>query len=404
MAKRTKFKNLAEYFKEKKYIILEKALDEESCQKLSNHLLKLVEDGKTVKDPQCPLSESIYGDSSFDELLEAIKPTIEKATGLNLIPTYTYARKYLPGDELKPHLDRASCEISATLTLGYKGKVWPIHISTDSTIENDIGAIDLQIGSMVIYRGMEINHWREKYTQGEWQCQVFLHYVDANGPHKDLKYDRRESLGKNVKKEIIMPSWNFGIANEEKCLMITKQAILSERDINQIVEYAQGKLFPAGIGELNAPATVNRSIRNVENCWLPTDRFYWLYENLEKEIRDINWINYRFILEHMENINYLEYHARTEENDDGHGHGKYSAHIDGGINTTRKLSFSILLSDPSEFEGGDLLIYENLEPFAVQKIKGAITFFPSNIIHEVTPVTKGIRRSIVSWIHGPRFA
>lgn len=49
-------------------------------------------------------------------------------------------------------------------------------------------------------------------------------------------------------------------------------------------------------------------------------------------------------------------------------------------------------------------VYENIQPHKAEKIRGAITFFPSNIIHEVTPVTKGIRRAIVSWSHGPRFS
>jgi hypothetical protein len=42
---------------------------------------------------------------------------------------------------------------------------------------------------------MDVEHWREKYTEGQWQAQVFLHYVDADGPHADQKYDKRESLG-----------------------------------------------------------------------------------------------------------------------------------------------------------------------------------------------------------------
>jgi predicted 2-oxoglutarate/Fe(II)-dependent dioxygenase YbiX len=73
------------------------------------------------------------------------------------------------------------------------------------------------------------------------------------------------------------------------------------------------------------------------------------------------------------------------------------------INSNRKLSFSVLLSDPSEYDGGDLLIYEGKGPIVVPKRQGMITFFPSSVLHEVTPVTRGVRRSIVSWIHGPVF-
>jgi hypothetical protein len=55
--------------------------------------------------------------------------------------------------------------------------------------------VDMQVGDAVLYRGMNIEHWREKYTEGQWQAQVFLHYVDADGPHADQKYDGRTSLG-----------------------------------------------------------------------------------------------------------------------------------------------------------------------------------------------------------------
>lgn len=392
----------AEYFKEKKYVIVDSALDPSICEDLTNHMLKLVEDNKTLKDSQCPLSESIYGDPVLDAVLEDLRPTIEKATGLNLYPTYSYARKYLPGDELKPHTDREACEISATLTLNFKGNVWPIHVSTDDKVENDIGEILMKPGDLVIYRGMEINHWREPYTQGEWQCQVFLHYVDADGPHKDLKYDTRESLGipKTKKDQVRQPQpyWAFGFNQDSKFLYLTKEDALTDPFIDSIVLHGSKNIELAKIG-INE-GEVNKSIRNVLHSWLDMNKFDWLYRQLESYISEANWINYRYVLTHMEQIDYLEYH-------EGHGveeeNGKYIAHLDGNINSTRKLSFSLLLSDPSEFEGGDLLIYESGKPCVVPKKKGMMTFFPSNTLHEVTPVTKGVRRSIVSWVHGPHF-
>ena len=396
----------AEYFKEKKYAIVDSAVPVDICQNLSGYILKLVEDKKTTKDPQCPLSESIYGNSMLDILLEDVRPTIEKATGLNLTPTYSYARKYLPGDELKPHLDRESCEISATITLGYEGNLWPIHVSTDSKVENDIGEILIDVGSMVIYKGMEINHWREPYTQGKWQCQVFLHYVDADGPHKDLKYDGRETLG--VKKTLDSKNfnndessdfcWIFGYAPHDKLLYLTRENVLSAPLIDSIILHGSKNTELAKIGGLNSgnEGIVDKKIRNVSHSWLPFDKFDWLYSLLEEEIRNMNWLNFKYVLNQMEKIDYLEYYAGEES-------GKYDAHIDGGINSNRKLSFSVLLSDPSEYDGGDLIIYEGKNSMIVPKRQGMITFFPSNVLHEVTPVTRGVRRSIVSWVHGPVF-
>jgi hypothetical protein len=390
----------ADYFKEKKYVIVDSAVPVDICQNLSDYILKLVEDKKTTKDPQCPLSESVYGDPMLDVLLEDVRPTIEKATGLNLIPTYSYARKYMPGDELKPHTDRAACEISATITLGYEGGLWPIHVSTDDKVENDIGKILIDVGGMVVYRGMEINHWREPYTQGKWQCQVFLHYVDADGPHKDLKYDGRETLGitrtvNSNDDQQFNSGWIFGYAPQNKFLFMTKEDVLTAPLIDSIILHGSKNTELAKIGE-NSKGVVDKKIRNVSHSWLPFDKFEWLYLLLEEEIKNINWLNYKYVLYQMEKIDYLEYHAGEEA-------GKYDAHIDGGINSSRKLSFSVLLSDPSEYDGGDLIIYEGKAPIVVPKRRGMITFFPSNVLHEVTPVTRGVRRSIVSWIHGPVF-
>jgi predicted 2-oxoglutarate/Fe(II)-dependent dioxygenase YbiX len=393
----------AEYFKENKYAIVDSAVPVDICQNLSDYILKLVEDKKTTKDEQCPLSESIYGDSMMEILLEDVRPTIEKATGLNLIPTYSYARKYLPGDELKPHLDRPACEISATITLGYEGGLWPIHVSTDDKVENDIGEILIDVGSMVVYRGEEINHWREPYTQGKWQCQVFLHYVNADGPHKDLKYDCRKDLGtkQTAHSNDYEPStsaWIFGYTPQQKCLYMTKEDVLSAPLIDSIILHGSKNTELAQVGgdTPGVVGVVDKKIRNVSHSWLPYDKFEWLYSLIEEEIKNMNWLNYKYVLNSMEKIDYLEYYAGNEA-------GKYDAHIDGGIHSNRKLSFSLLLSDPSEYDGGDLLIYEGKGPIVVPKRQGMITFFPSNVLHEVTPVTRGVRRSIVSWIHGPVF-
>jgi hypothetical protein len=52
----------------------------------------------------------------------------------------------------------------------------------------------LQPGDMVVYKGSEVEHWREPYT-GKEQIQLFFHYVDANGPHAECKFDYRPMLG-----------------------------------------------------------------------------------------------------------------------------------------------------------------------------------------------------------------
>ena len=70
--------------------------------------------------------------------------------------------------------------------------------------------------------------------------------------------------------------------------------------------------------------------------------------------------------------------------------------------TIRKLSITIQLSSPQDYEGGDLILH-NGEPEKMQKELGKLIVFPSYTLHEVTPVTKGTRYSLVAWVAGKPF-
>lgn len=94
-----------------------------------------------------------------------------------------------------------------------------------------------------------------------------------------------------------------------------------------------------------------------------------------------------------------EYHASQS--------GKYDWHEDVAWGDPaphgRKLSFVAQLSDPSEYEGGDFEFFRHASPGPEFKKRGAVLVFPSFLHHRVTPVTAGVRRSLVSWIEGPKF-
>ena len=158
------------------------------------------------KDKQVPNSYAKYADRFMETLLIKTIPTMEKKTGLKLIPTYSYCRLYRKGNILKRHKDRPSCEISTTLNLG--GDPCPIFI--DPTGSNNVideyknihkpnapkgNRVDLKPGDMLIYSGCELEHWREPF-EGKLCGQVFLHYNHANGPFaKTNLYDKRPLLG-----------------------------------------------------------------------------------------------------------------------------------------------------------------------------------------------------------------
>jgi hypothetical protein len=152
-------------------------------------------------DGQTPNAHFRYADPAMESLLIHLHKTMEENTGLLLFPTYSYHRVYRPGDELKEHRDRPSCEISATICFNYSYDdskfSWPIFMNNYEAVQKP--------GDMIIYRGCDLPHWRNKFNIEEdvWQVQGFFHYVDANGPHAEWKFDKRNSIGE---KDLRKPS------------------------------------------------------------------------------------------------------------------------------------------------------------------------------------------------------
>ena len=139
----------------------------------------------TWKDQQVPNVYSHYADFVMETLLMKVMPIMKEQTGLDLIPTYSYARVYEKGSILAKHKDRPSCEISTTLNLG--GDPWAIYLEGVQ--------VDLAPGDMLVYSGCELEHWRDEF-QGNICGQVFLHYNHRNGQFAEQnKFDKRAMLG-----------------------------------------------------------------------------------------------------------------------------------------------------------------------------------------------------------------
>jgi len=122
----------------------------------------------------------------------------------------------------------------------------------------------------------------------------------------------------------------------------------------------------------------------------------WIFERITRSIIDINRQFWNFDLARIETLQYSEY-----------GIGQfYREHIDmmyqSPSRAVRKLSFSIQLTDPKEYEGGDVMIKTGTN-LPIHKDLGTICFFPSYILHEVTPIKKGTRHALVGWVSGPPF-
>ena len=147
----------------------------------------------TWNDPQIPNTYSHYADPVMETLLTKMIPTLEKHTGLDLIPTYSYARIYKMGDKLNRHKDRDSCEISTTLHLG--GNPWSIYLEPSGKEGLKGKEVNLKPGDMLVYKGCEVEHWRETFT-GKECAQVFLHYNDKKSEFSQKnKFDSRSLLG-----------------------------------------------------------------------------------------------------------------------------------------------------------------------------------------------------------------
>tara|TARA_R100001086_G_scaffold225256_2_gene143491 strand:- start:5092 stop:5700 length:609 start_codon:yes stop_codon:yes gene_type:complete len=146
-------------------------------------------DNGTFGDRQVPQTYGMYGDPVFDLLLEKdIRPILEKESKLNLYSTYTYYRIYKKGDVLKRHKDRPSCKISTTMNIG--GDEWPIYLEPSGEKNKKGVEVNLNPGDMLMYRGCELEHWRDVF-EGDDCAQVFFHFTDD----KNYIYDTRPFLG-----------------------------------------------------------------------------------------------------------------------------------------------------------------------------------------------------------------
>jgi len=169
--------------KKNKYKYVNKMLSADMVEFLTSYSLK----NFTKGDDQVPLSSANHSRNSdiYNHLIHYLLPIMEKESNLKLKPTYSYNRIYLGGAELVKHKDRNACEISASITLKYfyqdLNYKWPLCMGNKPIVINS--------GDGVIYKGCEIEHWRPVFNQPKeyWHHQLFIHYVDVNGPYSDIK-------------------------------------------------------------------------------------------------------------------------------------------------------------------------------------------------------------------------
>jgi PKHD-type hydroxylase len=170
--------------------------------------------------------------------------------------------------------------------------------------------------------------------------------------------------------------------------------LFTKEECNFIINYCNSlEKTPAIIGANSFDENTRKS--NV--AWItPNEVIYPLYQKLHNTIEDLNNRFFKFdLIGFCEGLQFTEYIAPT---------GHYKHHVDAMLGMQiRKLSIVLQLTNPSDYEGGDLEIYEQTDPLIMNKQQGTLILFPSYKLHRVTPVTKGVRHSLVAWITGPNF-
>ena len=141
----------------------------------------------------------------------------------------------------------------------------------------------------------------------------------------------------------------------------------------------------------------NSAVRNSYVSWLfPNEVTNWVFQRMAGIVTTMNDQFYGFDLDgFLQGFQFTKYTAPGQH---------YTWHVDRGVGQgVRKLSVSLLLSDPDDYEGGDLELKYGEEPQTAERKRGMATIFPSWTLHRVTPVTKGTRYSLVAWVSGPPF-
>lgn len=187
-------------------------------------------------------------------------------------------------------------------------------------------------------------------------------------------------------------SWILNQLKDNKFWTWRAEMFTSE-ELDQIVATGKDLSMQQGVALGSEP-----SYRSSQISWINVlEQHNWIYNTLAWNVQTVNKDYFEYDLTHIEPLQFTEYDSAYQ--------GHYGCHLDIGRNmgSSRKLSFILQLSDPEEYQGGEVRLHHTDKPLVLPKERGKLIFFPSWTLHDVTPVTQGIRRSLVGWVAGPRF-
>jgi PKHD-type hydroxylase len=170
--------------------------------------------------------------------------------------------------------------------------------------------------------------------------------------------------------------------------------VFTEQELEQIIEIgeSQPKIKATTVGEDTSLEVSDYRVSDI--AWLSNNpKTSWVYDRISDLAIKANSEMWNFdIWDFQDDLQYTSYY--------GNG-GHYDWHADLGVGiSNRKLSVVLQLSNADEYEGGELQMNTGGSILNVPKEKGLICFFPSFVLHRVTPLSSGLRRSLVTWLCG----
>lgn len=407
------------------YVIIPNFISYHKAISLAEEFSQYAKNNNLGGDSQAENSHCSYNYISFLEILCEKTSEVSSILEETVIPTYSYARVYKNGSVLEKHKDRDACEISLTVHLN-GDEVWPIWIETPN---GENRSIILNPGDAVMYFGCDAVHWREKYLGNEYS-QVFFHYVRSRGERFYAYFDsdkpnKEQSQICEVKKEECENN-----DNEIEFQLITSNSKEKEENNNSnltssptiIVARSQAKLedfihvFDDVMPEYICDSIINeyknksewrdtvtaigidKSFRNCEEIPMSSEEIISKNYDIRKSLDESTFISVSNILNRYRDIHptfdiEIDTGYRILKYEEGE---YYKEHTDSFKSEQRAVSCSIQLNE--DYDGGEFAFFGR--EIMIRSKKGSAIVFPSNFMypHEIMPVIRGTRYSIITWL------
>lgn len=383
---------------ENNYIFIPNLISAQRADKLAQEYTTYAELNDLEGDNQAPNSSSMYNWMPSLELLCELTKTITEQSGTTVVPTYSYIRVYRTGDDLKKHSDRPSCEISVTVNLGGDCD-WPIHIERP---DHSIASLTLKPGDAMLYLGCQAQHWRDPIP-GSRCVQVFLHYVESQGPNHEHYFDRlasqydRGTIREEAIENEMEPVDYSQLSRDIRDYIKVFDNIVPDDLCDQILrEFADDDPAwqPAKVGN----GGLNKKVRNVDTIGI--DDLSVMHANIATRhqiITGLNGVMFWIMNKYKRIVPGISFGRNSGFELLRYREGCfYKEHTDSYDSIPRHLSISLHLND--DYEGGEFGFYN--QDLRIKAKKGSAVVFPSNFMypHEIMPVTQGTRYSIITWI------